>query len=85
MDEPRDPWQPQTRAPGAFLTIRAGGPLDGVVTISAIAGDKGRVLVEARWNHGERVSATLGGRPAQALAHAWADQLAAGLEPATPP
>ncbi len=39
----------QTDAPGPFLTIRPGGPLDGVITITAIAGGHGRSLVGASW------------------------------------
>jgi hypothetical protein len=31
------------------VTIRAGGPLDGVVTLTAIAEGHGRTLVEAHW------------------------------------
>jgi hypothetical protein len=41
------PWQ--TDAPGPFVTIRAGGPLDGVVTITAIAEGNGRSRVGASW------------------------------------
>jgi len=37
-----------TSAPGAFLSIRAGGPLDGAVAISA-PDAPGRLLVEASW------------------------------------
>jgi hypothetical protein len=46
-----DPEQRQTNAPRPFVTIRTGGPLDGVVTITAIAGGNGRSLVEAAWTH----------------------------------
>jgi hypothetical protein len=44
-----DPEAWQTDAPGPFLTIRAGGPLDGVVTIAAVAEGHGRSLVGASW------------------------------------
>jgi hypothetical protein len=37
-----------TSAPGAFLTIKPGGPLDGAVAISA-PDAPGRLLVEASW------------------------------------
>jgi hypothetical protein len=41
-----DAWQ--TDAPGPFVTIRAGGPLDGIVTLTAIERGRGRTLVEMR-------------------------------------
>jgi hypothetical protein len=41
-----DGWQ--TDAPGPFVTI-PGGPLDGIVTLTAIAEGHGRMLVDARW------------------------------------
>lgn len=45
-----DPEAWQTDAPGPFVTIRAGGPLDGVVTITAIPEGHGRnLVVEASW------------------------------------
>ena len=37
----------QTDAPGPFVTIRASGPVDGVVTLTAIEG--GRMVVTASW------------------------------------
>ena len=40
--EDLDAWQ--TDAPGPFVTIRAGGPLEGVVTLTAIA--EGRQLAK---------------------------------------
>jgi hypothetical protein len=49
---PQDPDSWQTDAPGPFVTIRAGGPLDGVVTLTAIEGGHGRTLVEAFWTEG---------------------------------
>ncbi len=45
--DPAPSWQ--TDAPGPFVTIRAVGPLDGVVTITAIAEGHGRSLVGASW------------------------------------
>jgi hypothetical protein len=57
-DRPVEAWE--TRAPGPFVTIRAGGPLDGVVTITAIAGANGRSVVEAAWTQdGEAYSESL--------------------------
>lgn len=49
----RESWQ--TDAPGPFMTIRAGGPLDGIVTLTAIADGHGRTLVEARWTQDRHV------------------------------
>jgi hypothetical protein len=49
-DRALEAWE--TRAPGPFVTIRAGGPLDGVVTITAIAGGRGRSLFRAAWDTG---------------------------------
>jgi len=46
MGDP-EPWE--TNAPRPLVTIRAGGPLDGVVTITAIPEGNGRSLVEASW------------------------------------
>jgi hypothetical protein len=77
----------ETSAPAPFVTIRAGGPFQGVVTISAIPEGKGRGLVEATWTYaGEprSVSTTVDGyAEARVLAHGWADQLAEGQEPAS--
>jgi hypothetical protein len=77
-----------TSAFGPFLTIRAGGPLAGVVTVSAVAEEKGsRLVVEAAWtSDGDRrsASATFSGYDAaRTLAYEWADQLAAGREPSS--
>ena len=44
------PWQ--TDAAGPFVTIHAGGPLEGIVTLTAIAEGHGRTLVEAVWTQG---------------------------------
>jgi hypothetical protein len=72
-----------TSAPGAFVTMRPGGPLDGSVAISA--GGEGRLLVEATWKNGGEpriVSRSIEGyEAARDLAHDWADKLAAGREP----
>jgi len=74
-----------TSAPGAFLTMRPGGPFDGTIAISV--GSEGRLLVEATWkNDGEPRTASQsieGYAAARGLAHDWADTLAAGREPET--
>jgi hypothetical protein len=66
-----------------YLTIRAGGPLDGQVTLTG--GPEDRVRVQATWGPAhERVSATadlVGRAAADALAQAWANELAVGREP----
>jgi len=47
MQPPRlEAWEPS--APGAYVSIRAGGPLAGLVTITA-TGVGGRVTIEASW------------------------------------
>jgi hypothetical protein len=80
-----DPEQWQTNAPRPFVTIRAGGPLDGVVTITAIAGRNGRSLVEAAWTQdGEVCSESLEAATyniARAIAQAAANQFALGKPP----
>jgi len=73
-------------APGPFVTIRAGGPFDGAaVRIIASSSEQGRLVVSAAWTRDgdpRSVSATIAGyAQARALAHAWADTLAAGQEP----
>ena len=72
-----------TSAPGAFMTMRPGGPFDGSVAISV--GNEGRLLVEATWtNDGEPRTASRsieGYEAARDLAHDGADKLAAGQEP----
>ena len=77
------PWQ--TDAPGPFVTIRAGGPLDGVVTITAVAGRSDRSLVEASWTQdGQRLSESLEAATydiARAIANAAANQFAVGKPP----
>jgi hypothetical protein len=72
----------------SLLTIRAGGPFDGAVTISTVDHENSRVRVEAVWTRdGElrSVSAIVGGAQAQLLARAATDALAAGREPRLPP
>ena len=80
---PAQPWE--TNAPAPFVTIRAGGPLDGVVTITAIAGGNGRSVVEASWTQdGEACSESLEAATydiARAIANAAANQFAAGKRP----
>ena len=75
-----------TSSAGPFLTMNAGGPMQGVVTISVATKGDDQLLVEAAWkcNGAPRsTSATFTGYDAaRALAHEWADQLAAGREPA---
>jgi hypothetical protein len=45
-------WQTSRAAP--FLTIDAGGLLEGVVTINSVAGGRGRSRVEASWTQDGR-------------------------------
>ena len=75
----------ETYASGPLLSIRAGGPFSGTVTITAVADGNGRVLVEATWTREHKpqsASRILAGYdPARMLAQQWADQLAAGTEP----
>jgi hypothetical protein len=80
--DPAPSWQ--TDAP-AIVTIRTGGPLDGVVTITAIAGGHGRSLVEAAWTQdGHRHSDSL---EVETYEHARerADSIAKELAEGTPP
>jgi hypothetical protein len=76
-----EPWM--THSPGPFVTIRPGGPLQPVVTITAES--QAVLSVEAEWNaEGDRrrASAILNGySDARRLAHAWADLLVIGREP----
>jgi hypothetical protein len=75
----------QTDVPGPLITIRAGGPLDGVVTITAIADGQGRTLVEASWaQDGQACSDSVELETydaAQEIAHTIANQFAAGTPP----
>jgi hypothetical protein len=80
---PLDPWM--TGAAGPFVVIKPGGPLRGVVTISVAEG-KDLLVVDVTWKplDGDPRSASQtvdGYKAARALAHRWADQLAAGREP----
>lgn len=74
-----------TSGAGPFLTMNAGGPFAGVVTISVASEGADRLLVKATWEHdgGPRsTSKTLTGyERARTLAHEWVDQLAGGREP----
>jgi hypothetical protein len=81
----QDPGSWQTDAPGPFITIGAGGPFQGVVTLVAIEGGHGRTLVEASWvqgghAHSDSVEADTF-ENAQIIAREAADQLAAGRPP----
>ena len=82
-DPTLDAWM--TSSAGPFLTINAGGPLEGIVTIAVATGGADQLVVEAAWKcHGDprSTSATvISYDAARALAHQWADQLAAGREP----
>jgi hypothetical protein len=83
-ERPLEAWE--TSVPGPYLTIRTGGPLGGLVTITA-TGSEGRVTVYASWGVPHlRSSVTaerVGHAAADELAQAWANQLAAGREPQT--
>jgi hypothetical protein len=82
-DPALDAWM--TSSAGPFLTMNAGGPLEGIVTIAVATGDADQLRVEAAWKcsaDARSTSTTLTGyAAARALAHQWADQLAAGREP----
>jgi len=81
-DDRLEAWK--TSAPGPYVTIRTGGPLDGLVTITA-TGSEGRVIVEASWGIPyQRSTVTaerIGHAAADKLAQAWANELAVGREP----
>ena len=82
---PLEPWM--TSASGPFVSIKPGGPLQGIVTISAnTETDSPPLVVDATWKpldgDPRSVSHTVDGySTARRLAHEWADQLAAGHEP----
>ena len=83
-EPPLDPWMTSSRGP--FLTLNTGGPLSGIVTITALPERGAHLIVDANWRtiHGEpRTASTAidGYSAARELAHEWADQLAAGYEP----
>jgi hypothetical protein len=76
-----------TSSAGPFVTIKPGGPLHGVVTIS-VAPDTAEhpLIVDATWkpldSDRRSVSQTVNEyNTARKLAHQWADQLAAGHGP----
>ena len=74
-----------TSSAGPFLTMNAGGPLEGIVTIAVGTAGADQLLVEAAWtcsgDPGSTSATVTGYDAARALAHQWADQLAAGREP----
>ena len=76
---------PETYASGPFASIRAGGPFNGVVTITTVADGNGRVLVNAAWTRENKPQSAArildSDDTARTLARQWADQLAAGTEP----
>ena len=77
----RESWE--TSAPAPFVVIRVGGPLQGVLTLSAVA--DGRTLVIASWfqdahTHWGRAEVESFGH-ARVLARTIIDQLAAGTPP----
>lgn len=76
---------PKAPAPRPYVTIRAGGPLHGVVRITATADGAGRTLVEASWTQdGQPYSDTLEldtSEDARNVANSAANQLAAGKPP----
>jgi len=78
-----DAWQ--TDAPGPFVTIRAGGPFEGIVTLTAITEGHGRTLVEARWTQdGGMQSNSIevdSYEEARTVAHSAAAELAVGHAP----
>jgi hypothetical protein len=69
--------------PGPYVTIQVGGPLDGIVTLTAT--DSPRVIVGATWSgrhDRDRMSLTRPGeREALLLADSWTNQLIDGHEP----
>ena len=83
-EPPLEPWMTSSRGP--FLTLNAGGPLSGIVTITALPEQGAHLVVDAHWRtiHGEPRTASgaiEGYNAARKLAHEWAGQLAAGREP----
>ncbi len=80
-----DPEPLETNEAGAFVTIRAGGPLEGIVTLTPIARGHGRTLVIASWiRYGHTYWDTVEVESlehARILARSIADQLAAGIPP----
>ena len=83
-EPPLEPWMTSSRGP--FLTLNAGGPLSGIVTITALPEEGAHLIVDANWRtiHGEPRTASAaieGYNAARKLAHEWAGQLAAGHQP----
>jgi hypothetical protein len=83
-EPPLEPWMTSPRGP--FLTLNAGGPLSGIVTITALPAQGTHLIVDANWRtiQGEPRTASAAiesYNAARALAHRWAGQLAAGREP----
>jgi hypothetical protein len=75
----------QTDAPGPFITLRAGGPFEGVITITSIADGHGRTIVDASWvqdghAHSDSVVADTY-EDARIIAREAADGLASGHAP----
>jgi len=84
-EPPLEPWM--TSSAGPFVTIKPGGPLHGVVTIS-VAPDTASTHSSStrRGNRSTATRAPCRSRltttpPPEGSAHQWADQLAAGHEP----
>ena len=81
----REPDAQEPTAAGQPVTIRAGGPLEGVVTITAIPAGHGRTRVEAFWTeNGHARSDSVEAEfyeDAREIAHTAADELAAGIAP----
>jgi hypothetical protein len=81
----RDRESHETSSPARFVAIRVGGPLQGVVTLTAIAEGHGRSVVEASWiqdGHGHSDSVEVDSyEQARLLADSIGDQLAAGTPP----
>jgi hypothetical protein len=81
---------PDLQGPGPYMTIQVGGPLDGVVMLTADAAAQ-TVSVVSRWGDGttrrEQSAVGLDMAAAEALAGRWADNLGAGHKPvaASPP
>jgi hypothetical protein len=79
----RESWQAD--APEPLITIRAGGKLEGIVTLTAIAYGHGRTLVEAFWTqdgHARSDSIEVESyQDAREIANTAADELAAGIAP----
>jgi len=72
-------------AVAAYTTISVGGPLRGLVTLTAP--DPPRVIVQATWGGAEERTGVFrtvpGEREALMLANLWADQLIDGVIPAS--